>query len=188
MAKIYVFRHGQTEFNRDKIFTGWLESKLTKKGIRQAKKVGQLMKGLKIDLAIQSKLGRSKNTLKEVLVYHPECKKIITDNRMIERSYGELSGKKHEDTIKKYGREQFVKWHRGWKIRPPGGESLADVEIRVGEFLKELKKKYGGKDIRVAISASGNSIRLLRKIMEKAKIKTACRWIIPYDKYFEYII
>lgn len=188
MAKIYVFRHGQTEFNRDKIFTGWLESKLTKKGVRQAKIVGKLLKGVRIDLAIQSKLERSKDTLKEVLALHPECKKIITDNRMIERSYGKLSGKKHEETIKKYGRAQFNKWHRGWRVRPPGGESLADVEIRVKSFIDDLKEKYGGKDLGMAISASGNSIRLLRKIMEKTKRKTACKWKIPYDKYFVYEI
>lgn len=146
------------------------------------------MKGVRIDLAFQTKLGRAKDTLKEVLVYHPECTKIITDNRMIERSYGDLSGKKHEETIKEYGREQFNKWHRGWKIRPPGGESFADVEVRVKSFIDDLKKRYGGKDLGIAISASGNSIRLLRKIIEKAKTKTACRWKIPYDKYFEYTI
>lgn len=185
---MYVFRHGQTEFNRDKIFTGWLESKLTKKGIRQAKKINKLMKGLKIDLGIQTKLSRSKDTLKIVLKGHTEKTKIVTDNRMIERSYGKLSGKRHEDTIKEYGREQFNKWHRGWRVRPPGGESFADVEIRVKEFLKDLKKKYGGRQMNIAVSASGNSIRLLRKIMEKAKTKTACKWKIPYDQYFKYTI
>jgi len=107
---------------------------------------------------------------------------------MIERSYGKLSGKRHEDTIKEYGREQFNKWHRGWRVRPPGGESFADVEIRVKEFLKDLKKKYGGRQMNIAVSASGNSIRLLRKIMEKAKTKTACKWKIPYDQYFKYTI
>ena len=132
--KIYLFRHGQTTFNRDGIFTGWKDAKLTKLGIKEANIIGKKLKNREINVAIHSGLSRAKNTLKEVLKYHPECKKIIIDKRIIERSYGSLSGKKHLATIEKYGKEQYDKWHRGFYERPPKGESFSDVEKRVKPF------------------------------------------------------
>ena len=126
---VYLFRHGQTFFNKDKIFTGWKDSKLTPLGIEQAKNLGVMLKDKKIGLAIETSLSRSKDTLKEVLVYHPECKKILVDKRMIERSYGDLAGKGHDEITKEFGEEQFEKWHRGYHDRPPNGECFADVEV-----------------------------------------------------------
>ncbi len=188
MATIYLFRHGQSEFNLSKTFTGWLDAKLTPLGIEQAKALGETLKDKKIDLAIQTRLSRSKDTLKYVLEFHPQCSQIITDDRVIERSYGNLAGHGHQETVDKYGQEQFDKWHRGWNDRPPAGESFADVEVRVGEFINDLKSKYSGKDLGIAISAHGNSIRLFRKIMENASIDETCSWTIPYDQYFQYSI
>lgn len=186
--KIYLFRHGQTFYNRDKIFTGWKDSSLTPLGIKHAKIIAQILKDKKFAVAYQTKLSRSKDTLKEVLKFHPECKKILTDNRMIERNYGSLCGTKHSDTIKKYGEEQFEKWHRGFYDQPPKGESFADVEKRVAPFIDDLLKKIRIEKIDVAISAHGNSIRLFRKIMEKKSIKETVSWTIPYDNVFEYNI
>jgi len=188
MAKIYLFRHGQSEFNLKKIFTGWVDAKLTDLGIEQAKALGEMLKDKRIDIAYVSRLSRAINTLNEVLKFHPECKQVITDNRMIERSYGSLAGKSHEETIIKHGREQFNKWHRGWNDRPPEGESFADVEIRVQKFINDLKIKYTNQNIGIAISSHGNSIRLFRKIMEEKTSQEASSLTIPYDKYFEYEI
>jgi 2,3-bisphosphoglycerate-dependent phosphoglycerate mutase len=219
MAKynIYLFRHGQTTYNRDGRFTGWKESKLTPLGIRQAKALGKRLKHKKIDIAFQSKLSRSKDTLKEVLKFHPECRKIITDDRMIERSYGDLNGVSHEEFIRKIGHqeydllkegdaienfssenrkkvekflgeEEFKLIHRGYNIPPPGGESFADVEKRVRDFILWLKKYVRKNKVNVAISAHGNSIRLFRKIMEKASKEEVIGWFIPYDEVFHYVI
>ena len=186
--KIYLFRHGETYFNKNKIFTGWKESKLTKNGIKQAEIIAKKLKDKKIDVAFQTKLSRSKDTLKYVLKLHPETREVITANRMIERSYGDLEGKSHEWAIKKYGKRKFDSWHRGWKENPPNGESFAMVEKRVKIFIKELKSFMKKERVNVAISAHGNSIRLFRKIMEKASIKETCEWFIPYDKVFVYTI
>jgi len=184
---IYLFRHGQTYFNKNKMFTGWKESNLTSLGIKQAKALGKMLKDKQIDIAFDNGLSRSKRTLKEVLIYHPECKKTITDKRMIERSYGKLEGLRHADIISKYGFDQFNKWHRGFNDRPPKGESFADVEKRVVSFIKDLKILIKKKKINVAISASGNSIRLFRKIMEKKSKNQVVKWKISYDLYFEYV-
>ena len=107
---------------------------------------------------------------------------------MIERSYGNLSGKSHQEVIKRYGQVQYDKWHRGYGVenRPPKGESFADVEKRVRSFIKDLKKFMRKNKVNVAISAHGNSIRLFRKIMGRASRKDVVKWFIPYDKVFEY--
>lgn len=185
---IYLFRHGQTYFNKNKRFTGWKESRLTPLGIRQASVIAGKLKNKKIEIAFQTPQSRSKDTLHEVLRFHPECRKIITDKRIIERRYGKLEGLKHEEIIKKYGKEQFDKWHRGFDYKPPNGESFADVEKRVGKFIKDLKKLIKKEKVNVAISGSGNSIRLFRKIMEKKSKENAVKWVIPYTKYFHYAV
>lgn len=183
---IYLFRHGQTTYNRDKIFTGWKDSKLTPLGIKQAKTIASKLKNKKIDVFFQTDLSRSKDTLKEVIKFHPEAKEIITANRMIERSYGDLEGKSHKIIIEKYGQEKFDIWHRSYKIPPPNGESFEMVEKRVNIFINELKKFIKKEKVNVAISAHGNSIRMFRKIWENASIKQTTSWTIPYDKVFTY--
>jgi len=186
--KIYLFRHGQTTFNRDKIFTGFKDAKLTFLGKKQAKVITEKLKNKKFQVAFYTRLSRSKDTLKLVLRYHPECKSLIEDNRMIERSYGNLEGKNHENILNKFGEEKFECWHRGFNCRPPKGESFADVEKRVKAFIKYLKKFMKKNKVNVAISAHGNSIRLFRKIMEHASIKETTSWFIPYDQVFTYEI
>jgi 2,3-bisphosphoglycerate-dependent phosphoglycerate mutase len=89
---IYVFRHGQSTFNRDQKFTGWIDAKLTKQGVENAKKVAEKLRDKKIHVAYHSSLSRSKDTLNIVMKNHAECIKILTDDRIIERHYGDYSG------------------------------------------------------------------------------------------------
>jgi bisphosphoglycerate-dependent phosphoglycerate mutase family 1 len=214
---IYLFRHGKTVYNTKGIFTGWKTSKLTKEGIENAKTIANKLKNKKINVAFQTKLPRSKDTLKQVLKFHPECREIITANRMIERSYGDLEGQTHEEFIKKIGKREYdlrvegdaienlepklrkkvEKFlgeaeynaiHRGWAVAAPNGESFKMVEERVKVFMKNLIKFMKKEKVNVAISAHGNSIRLFRKLWEKATIKETVKWFIPYDKVFHYTI
>jgi 2,3-bisphosphoglycerate-dependent phosphoglycerate mutase len=138
---IYLFRHGQTTFNRDKRFTGWLNAKLTPLGIKQAKVVANKLKNKEFSLAYTSDLSRCKDTLKEVLKLHPNGGNVITDKRLRERSYGLLQGKTHKEIIAKYGQKQFDIWHRSYDVAPPKGESIKMVEKRVNSFIKDLLKK-----------------------------------------------
>ena len=215
--KIYLFRHGQSTFNRDGKFTGWMDARLTRKGKEQAKTIAEKLKNKKFQVAFRTSLSRSKETLKPVLKFHPECKKILFDDRMIERSYGIFEGTTHKDFIKKIGRKEYSleihgdaienlnpklrkkvekffgekeyeAIHRGYNVKVPRGESFADVEKRVGSFIKWLKNYMIKNKINVAISAHGNSIRLFRKIMENATRDEATKWTIPYDKIFEYTL
>jgi 2,3-bisphosphoglycerate-dependent phosphoglycerate mutase len=215
--KIYLFRHGRTTYNRDKKFTGWRDPLLTELGKKEARIVAEKLKGKKFQVAFQTRLRRSKETLKIVLKYHPECRKIITDDRMIERNYGKLNGITHEAFIERIGKrlvklevegdawenlnhedrkkleeflggEEFNLIHRGYNVPPPGGESFEMVEVRVRRFLEDLKRMMKKEKVNVAISAHGNSIRLFKKIMENASKAEAIKWFIPYDKVFEYTL
>ncbi len=186
VCEIYLFRHGQTFYNRDKRFTGWKDSKLTPLGFKQVRVVALKLKNKKIDIGFQTELTRSKQTLKEVLKFHPECREIITANRMIERSYGDLSGKFHSTIIRENGKEQYDLWHRGFDNRPPGGESFVDVEKRAKIFIKNLKEFIKKEKVNVAISGHGNSIRLFRKVWEGLSKEKTEKIEIPYDNYYVY--
>ena len=94
-VSIFLFRHGMTAFNRDRKFTGWLDSKLTKQGFDDAKIVAIRLKKKKIGVAFQTGMARSKETLREVLKGHKETFMIVQDDRMFERAYGKLEGLTH---------------------------------------------------------------------------------------------
>lgn len=213
--KIYLFRHGQSYYNKHHWFTGWIDSKMTKKGFENAKNIAKKLKHKKINVAYYTRLSRSKHTLGEVLVYHPECKQIIKDDRMIERCYGKLQKHSHKEFMeeidnlicktleKKYGKMRrtvrsklgdeiaediYDIYHRSYDIPPPGGESIKDVEKRVKSFIKDLLKKMKKEKVNVAISAHGNSMRPFRKYFEKLSLKEMMELENPWDNYFEYTV
>ncbi|MCK5149650.1 histidine phosphatase family protein [Candidatus Pacearchaeota archaeon] len=213
--KIYLFRHGRTVYNVNGLFCGHKHTRLVLRGKRDAKKISKKLRDKKIQVAFHTSLPRSKQTLNYVLKFHSECKKIIIDDRMIERSYGDLEGTTHRQFIEKigkrsydlriegdaienlepkfrnkvekfFGEEEYEAIHRGYDVAAPNGESFADVEKRVKKFIVYLKNFMKKHKVNVAISAHGNSIRLFRKIMENVSREDAIKWFIPYDKVFEY--
>ncbi len=185
---IYLFRHGETHYNKNRVFTGWKDSKLTEHGIRDARKVAGKLKGKKFQVAFQTRLSRSKDTLREVIKYHPECKEVITDDRMIERSYGKLEGRTHKRIIGEFGKRQYDEWHRSYSVAPPGGESIKDVEKRANAFISDLLKKMKREKISSAISAHGNSMRPFRKRFEGLTNSEMMALENPWDDYFEYTV
>ena len=185
---IYLFRHGETNFNRSNRFTGMVNSRLTPKGIEQANWIAEILKEKTFQIAFKTSLSRSSNSLKIILKHHPECQKVIVDDRMIERSYGDLERKYHKTVIKKYGKRQFDLWHRSYAVLPPGGESIKMVEKRVLSFVKDLLNLMKRENINVAISAHNNSMRPFRRYFENLTLKQMMALENPYDKYFDYTI
>ncbi len=212
--RIYIFRHGESTFNKQKKFTGWLDADLTSKGIKDAKKIARKLKDKNIDVAFHSSLKRSVKTLNEVLKYHKNVEKIL-DNRIIERNYGVLQGKTHSSFVKSEGEKHYkslvknnllpelkgyekkdyierlgeAKLHlirRSYSIPPPGGESIKDVEKRVLSFIKDLLKLIKKEKVDVAISAHGNSMRPFRRYFENLTVKEMMSLENPWDDYFEY--
>jgi 2,3-bisphosphoglycerate-dependent phosphoglycerate mutase len=162
---LYLFRHGETYDNKRRLFSGWRQSRLTKRGIKQAEILAKKLKNKRINMGIQSRLIRSKDTLKIILKYHPDAK-IETDDRIIERCYGDLMGKSKLKMMKE-NPDLAVKYRRGYNFPPPHGESLKMVEKRVIPFCKELIIRLQKKKLNVAVSAHGNSMRAMRGFLEK---------------------
>jgi len=185
---IYIFRHGETCYNKSKRFTGRVNSNLTSEGIKQTNLIAEKLRKKAFQIAFKTSLSRSSNSLKIVLKHHPECKRVIVDDRIIERSYGDLERKYHKTVIKKYGKEQFDIWHRSYDVPPPGGESIKMVEKRVLSFINDLLALIEKEKINVAISAHNNSMRPFRKYFENLTLKQMMALENPYNTYFDYTV
>lgn len=184
MAKIFLFRHGETFDNKDRIFSGWRDSDLTPEGIEEAKKIGEELKNEKITKAYQSDQIRSQHTLELVLDSYHENVEIITDPRIKERDYGDLTGLSKNDVEKKEP-ENFKLWHRSYDVPPPNGESIKDVEVRVLSFLNDIIPTLQKDDL-VFISAHGNSIRPMRRYFEKISIEEMCSFEHEPGRIYSY--
>jgi 2,3-bisphosphoglycerate-dependent phosphoglycerate mutase len=168
MAQLVIFRHGQSTWNLENKFTGWVDVDLTPKGIDEAKAAGEKIKNFKFDFAYSSALKRAQKTLSTALevAKHPAITPVY-DKALNERMYGDLQGLDKTETAKKYGDEQVKIWRRSYDIAPPNGESLKDTAARViPYFEKEIVPKLKeGKN--VVIVAHGNSLRALIMYLEK---------------------
>lgn len=164
---IYIFRHGQTEDNANYIFSGWREAKLTEEGKNQALILADKLKDKKINRLISSPQIRALETMKLVILKNESARNlpIETDERIKERSYGDLTGKSKLN-IQLSDAEELKKIRRSYDIVPPNGESIEMVCKRVGEFCEDLLKSLKGTKTNVAISCHGNSIRGFRKYFE----------------------
>lgn len=167
MAQLVIFRHGQSTWNLENKFTGWVDVELTPKGIEEAKNAGTKIKGFRFDYAYASALKRAQNTLAYALetAGHPPLIPIF-NKALNERMYGDLQGLDKTATAQKYGDEQVKIWRRSYDIAPPNGESLKDTAARVIPYFKaEIEPKLKeGKNI--VIAAHGNSLRALIMYLE----------------------
>jgi len=168
MATLVLVRHGQSVWNKENKFTGWVDVDLTDKGIEEAEKAGELLTDYKFDEAYTSVLMRANRTLDIILKKTgQEDIPITKDQALNERMYGDLQGLNKDDTRAKYGEEQVHIWRRSFDVQPPGGESLKDTAERVlPYFEKEIAPKIkGGK--KLIIAAHGNSLRALIMSLDK---------------------
>ena len=168
MATLIIFRHGQSVWNLENKFTGWVDVELTPKGVEEAKAAGEKLKGFTFDYAYASDLKRAQNTLKISLETAGHKPLTPTYNKALnERMYGDLQGLNKADTAAKYGDEQVKIWRRSYDIAPPNGESLKDTAARVIPYFESeiVPKLKAGKN--VVVAAHGNSLRALIMYLEK---------------------
>ncbi len=186
MSKLFIFRHGETFDNKEKIFSGFRQSDLTPEGIEEAKEIGEKLKNEKVTKAYQSDLIRSQHTLDLVLNGWHKNVGIITDARIKERDYGDLTGKSKIE-VEKQNPEQYKLWHRSYDVPPPNGESIKMVEERVLAFLNEVLPTFDRNDV-VFISAHGNSLRPMRRYFEHITIDEMCSFEHTPGKIYSYEI
>ena len=191
MKELVLIRHGQSTWNLENRFTGWVDVDLSDRGLHEARDAGKtlLAQGYRFDLAMTSLLKRSIRTLWLVLeemdqMYLP----VKTDWRLNERHYGALQGLDKKETALRHGDDQVLKWRRGYAIRPPAleaddpqhpsqdpkysgiarppdTESLADTLERVTQWWNERLVPELNNDKKVLVVAHGNSLRAMVKFL-----------------------
>jgi 2,3-bisphosphoglycerate-dependent phosphoglycerate mutase len=194
MKILVLLRHGESIWNKENRFTGWTDVDLSKKGIREAKQAGEILKkeGYSFDVAFTSVLKRAIRTLWLVqsemdLMWIP----IHLSWRLNERHYGALQGLNKAETEAEYGEEQVLKWRRSYDIRPPAlektderypgndprykdmgkkdtplTECLKDTVERLLPYWRDVVAPVIRSGKQVIISAHGNSIRALIKYLD----------------------
>src|SRR5262245_1833713 len=162
MPDLILLRHGQSQWNLENRFTGWVDVPLSPRGEAEARSAGLKLRGRKIDRLYTSVLKRAIDTA-ELALAVAGIGPIPTerDAALNERMYGDLQGKNKAEAAREFGADQVKLWRRSYDVKPPGGESLADTAARVLPYWERriLPDLRAGKNVLVA--AHGNSLRAL---------------------------
>lgn len=189
MGKLILLRHGQSAWNEQNLFTGWVDIPLSEKGVQEALEAGKKLSQEPLDVIFTSTLVRAHMTLSLALLGHESKKiprflcrerekreawsKIYSEEaqkstipvhcawELNERMYGELQGLNKTETAKKYGAEQVQTWRRSFDSAPPGGESLAMTAARAWPYFERHILPYLERGENVLITAHGNSLRAI---------------------------
>ena len=199
MVKLIVVRHGQSTWNLENRFTGWIDVPLSEKGVKEARKIGRDLSPLRIDYAFTSNLIRAQETLYEILQKNKSHSKFVripqsmsgrtqkrystykqtskqkkeltiyTTPALNERHYGDLQGIDKQEAALKFGEDKVKEWRRSFKLRPPSGESLKDTQLRCVSYFKKNIVPELKNGKNILVVAHGNSLRAL--IMEIENIR-----------------
>ncbi len=172
MAKnvLVLVRHGESEWNKLNLFTGWKDPDLTAKGVAEARRAGQLLRaeGIKFDIAFTSALTRAQHTLQLILAELGQTGLATIKHKALnERDYGDLSGLNKDDARKKWGEAQVHTWRRSFDVPPPGGESLKDTAARTLPYYNEKIWPEVKNGRNVIVAAHGNSLRSMIMQLDK---------------------
>ncbi|MCR4322972.1 MAG: 2,3-diphosphoglycerate-dependent phosphoglycerate mutase [Candidatus Azambacteria bacterium] len=175
MAKLFLVRHGKSEWNKKGLWTGWTDVGLADEGHEEAKKAGEVLKGESIHAVYTSELKRTHQTfegIREAMgAFHLER---ISHHALNERRYGIHTGKNKWQVKEEVGEEVFHKIRRGWDVAIPEGETLKDVHARVVPYYEENIKKDLKEGKNVLVVAHGNSLRALMKHLENLDEVRVC--------------
>lgn len=187
MGRLTLVRHGQSIWNLQNRFTGWIDVSLSPRGVGEAQHAAALLSDEKFDLAFTSALLRAQDTLYEILKQNRHCDqylrihetgsawyehfvateddtrelKIYISEKLNERYYGDLQGLNKDRARERFGTDQVHVWRRSYDIPPPGGESLAVTAARVLPYFESHIVPHLRRNEQVLISAHGNSLRAI---------------------------
>lgn len=162
---LFVMRHGESLWNKENKFTGWVDIGLSDKGKEEALMAGSQLMEFDFDHIITSDLKRTQQTAVLLLKYRPDNRKnkilFHIAEEIKERNYGDLAGINKADLRLKYGEEQMHKWRRSYWDGPPNGENLNDVKERVGPYFDHFVRPLLEENKSVLMIAHGNTLRAL---------------------------
>ncbi len=159
MPTLVLIRHGQSIWNLQNRFTGWVDVPLSAQGEEEARRAGELIRDLSFDVAYTSALRRAQHTLDLILETTGKPLPVIRDAALNERMYGDLQGLDKADTVARHGEAQVHIWRRSFDIAPPNGESLKDTAARTLPFFDRCIMGDIRKGRNVLVVAHGNSNR-----------------------------
>lgn len=192
MPKLVLLRHGESQWNLENRFTGWVDVPLSPKGIEEARRAGELLKNVPMDKLYTSVLTRATETARIALEVRggPELP-TERDQALNERHYGDLQGLNKAETAKQYGEEQVHIWRRSYDVPPPNGESLKDTAARTLPYFRDhvMADIRAGKNVLVV--AHGNSLRsivmdldhLTREEVLELNIPTGVPLVYDFDDH-----
>lgn len=166
MPTLALVRHGQSIWNLEDRFTGWVDVPLTEKGEDEAQKAGELLRDIDFHVAYTSNLSRAQDTLTIILDTAGKDLPIIRNEALNERMYGDLQGLNKQRTREKYGAEIVQLWRRSFDIPPPGGEALKDTAARTLPFYERAIVGDFANGKNVLVVAHGNSNRSIAMALE----------------------
>lgn len=193
---LILIRHGQSQWNLENKFTGWVDVPITEKGAQEARDAAVKLKNYIFDYGFTSLLQRAQKTLEIILNEIGQSGlSVVKHEALNERMYGDLQGLEKAETALKFGEEQVKIWRRSYDIAPPNGESLKDTAARVLPYYHENIEPLLRQGKNVIISAHGNSLRALIMELEKMssseilefEIPTATPRIYTFDDSFQVI-
>jgi 2,3-bisphosphoglycerate-dependent phosphoglycerate mutase len=165
MSTLVLVRHGQSQWNLENKFTGWIDVPLSELGEKEAKDAGEKLKNFKFDVAFTSALQRAQRTLAIIFqVANMKDIPVYMDQALNERHYGGLQGLNKAETAQKYGEEQVKLWRRSYDVPPPKdangySESLKDTAARTLPYFESHIVPYLKQGKNVLVAAHGNSLR-----------------------------
>lgn len=193
-SKLILLRHGQSSWNKENLFTGWVDIPMSEEGNQEAIRAGKKIENIPIDVIFTSTLIRAQMTVPLALLHHKSGKtpvflhpgegkleewsqvyseeaqkKLIPVYRaweLNERMYGRLQGLNKAETAEKFGADQVQKWRRSYDIKPPDGESLEMTAARTLPYFKNRIVPHLQKGENVLIAAHGNSLRSIIMFMK----------------------
>jgi len=173
--KIYIVRHGETEWNIEGRLQGWKNSDLTKKGIENAKKLGEYLNNISFDKIYCSPAGRAIQTANYII--GDRKLEITTEEKLKEMGFGMLEGLKHDEMKERYPKQQDNLWNNPHLYEPfKDGESYEDLLKRANEFIEILRKEQTGDNILVISHAA--FIKALFVVIKNLSVEEF--WSSPY--------
>ena len=166
MAKLALVRHGQSLWNLENRFTGWVDVPLTDLGREEAKRAGSKLGRMVLHVAYTSGLLRAQETLQIIMQAGGFTVPVIRDAALDERNYGDLQGLNKADTEAKFGAEQVKIWRRSYDVPPPNGESLEMTAARTIPFFERCIMGDIRQGKNVLVVAHGNSNRSIAMKLE----------------------
>ena len=180
MKHVVLIRHGESQWNLENRFTGWVDVPLSPKGEQEAREAGEKLRAFQFDHGFTSVLTRAIRTLEIVLdVIGQPGLPVEQDQALNERMYGELQGLNKTETAEKYGEAQVKLWRRSYDVRPPGGESLQDTADRVLPYYRERIWPLLAKGETLLVAAHGNSLRALVMHLDRLSREEVLELNIP---------